>query len=205
MALAAVAARVPQNSSRPMEDSEIIEEFLKSQDSRLFEMLVDRYKKRVFRLVISILGPAFSGEAEEVTQEVFVLVFRRLSTFRGEYKFGTWLYRIAYNRAIDEKRKARLRLPHLSEDMLLLTPTLHNASNPLKSALEGERRRAIHACLEDLPDLYRSVLYLFYWMGCTIEEIGEYLTLNEGTVKSYLFRARERLYHRLKKKGIVHE
>lgn len=198
-------SETPARTGQHMEDSQLVREFLRTQDPRLFETLVERYKSRVYRLALSILGPGFSSEAEDVAQEVFLLVYRHLPTFRMEHRFSTWLYRITYNRTIDEKRKARMRLPHLSEEALHSQPARRNEADPFYAAFRDERNWAVVSCIQELPDTYRSVLYLHYWMGCSIEEIGEFLTLNIGTVKSYLFRARERLHDRLKKRGVIYE
>ena len=204
MIISALAVVLPGKPGRCMEDSQIVGEFLKSQDPALFELLVDRYKGRVFRLALSILGPACAAEAEEVTQEVFVNAYRSLATFRTEYRFGTWLYRIAYNRAIDEKRKPRFSRAHVPEDVLITVPAGNTDSNPLAQAEMREHQRAIWSCLEELPDLYRAVVHLHYWMECSMEETGELLGIPAGTVKSYLYRARQLLGSIMKKKGIDH-
>jgi RNA polymerase sigma-70 factor (ECF subfamily) len=186
-----------------MEDSQIIEEFLRTSDEDLFELLVERYKDRVFRLALSILGPYCAAEAEEVTQEVFVIVYKQLETFRRESRFGTWIYRIAYNRAIDAKRGARRRHPHVPVEALQGFPDRSNPS-PLTIAEKAEQRQVVRNCMEQLPDLYRSVLHLHYWMDCSIEEIGEFLGIPPGTVKSYLHRGRQRLYARMQKKSVAY-
>jgi RNA polymerase sigma-70 factor (ECF subfamily) len=190
-------------SSASMEDSQIIAEFLRTSDADLFELLVERYKDRVFRLVLSILGPYGDAEAEEVTQEVFVIVYRQLETFRSESRFGTWIYRIAFNRAIDAKRRARRRHPHVPVEALQEFPDASSPS-PLIAAERAEQRQVVRSCMDQLPDLYRSVLYLHYWMDCSIDEIGEFLGVPPGTVKSYLHRGRQRLYARMQKKGLAY-
>jgi len=188
--------------SEGMDDSELIREFLETRDSALFGRLAGRYQARVFRLAVSILGPGFEPEAEEVVQEVFLLVYRHLETFRLDSRFGTWLYRIAYNRAIDARRTARLRLPHLDEEAL--SDRAAPQSDPARLFEEAEHARTVRACVDELPDLYRAVLYLHYWNEAKIPEIGELLGIPEGTVKSYLHRARQALHGSLKKRGLAH-
>jgi RNA polymerase sigma-70 factor, ECF subfamily len=200
---AVTACTQPETSSASMEDSQIIADFLRTSDEDLFELLVERYKDRVFRLVLSILGPACAAEAEEVTQEVFVIVYKQLETFRQESRFGTWIYRIAFNRAIDAKRRARSRHPHVPVEALQEFPDRSRPS-PLTVAENAEQRQLVRSCMEQLPDLYRAVLYLHYWMECSIEEIGEFLGVPPGTVKSYLHRGRQRLYARMQKKSVVY-
>src|ERR1041385_2092112 len=101
-----------------MSDRELIDDFLQSGNSESFRTLVERYQDRVFRLVASVLGPAHSKDAEDVAQETFLQVYRQLKSFRGEAQFGTWLYRIAYRRALDHRDLARIRFPHVPETAL---------------------------------------------------------------------------------------
>jgi RNA polymerase sigma factor (sigma-70 family) len=197
---AVAACTQPETSSASMEDSQIIAEFLRTSDEDLFELLVERYKDCVFRLVLSILGPGCAADAEEVTQEVFVIVYKQLETFRSESRFGSWIYRISFNRAIDAKRRARRRHAHVPVEALQAFPD-RSSPSPLTAAEKAEKSQVVRSCMEQLPDLYRSVLYLHYWMDCSIDEIGELLGVPPGTVKSYLHRGRQRLYARMQKKS----
>lgn len=173
-----------------MDDALVIARFRETGDRVMFAVLVERYQNRVFRLVASILGPYSDADAEEVCQEVFLRIYRKIDQFTGEAAFGTWLYRIAYNLALDRRRKARFRLPHVSmEDV----GDLAGPANPLDDLLSRERRDQIAAAMERLPDLYRSALYMHYWTELSVEEIAAMLGVPEGTVKSYLFRARRLL------------
>lgn len=104
-----------------------------------FEVLVDRYKDRVFRLAVSIVGPGYAAEAEEVAQEAFLRAYRSLDHFRGESAFGSWLYRITYNLAIDAKRKARMRYPHVGEEALQNRATA--LGNPFSELAENRAAR----------------------------------------------------------------
>ncbi|MFN7932874.1 MAG: RNA polymerase sigma factor [Bryobacteraceae bacterium] len=157
--------------------------FLETGEAQDFRQLVEEYQQRVFRLVASVLGPYSDAEAEDVTQEVFLLVHTKAGTFRQGLQFGTWLYAIARNRAIDRRRKARFRLPHLPVDAV---PAAILNENP-------DRRLLIAQCMEALPEFYRTLLYLHYWQGASMEEISEYTGLVPGTVKSYLARGRQRV------------
>lgn len=187
-----------------MDDTHAIQEFLETGSPDAFQVLVNRYKEKVFRLAISVLGRGMEAEAEDVTQDVFVRVFRQLKTFRGESKFSTWLYRITYNQAIDRRHLARFRMPHYGEDVLAMMPAEKRGDSPFDATLDTQRREMIQECLNHLPDLYRTVLHLYYWMGCSVEEISEALGATTGTVKSYLYRARQRLHAQLARKGVSH-
>ena len=168
-------------------------------DDEAFAELVARYRTRVFRLALSILGRPFAGEAEEVTQEVFLRIHHALATFRGESQFGSWVYRIAFNQAVNLKARVRYRAPHLSAQ------SLANSASPRPGAheqLEAARRdRAIAECVAELPEVYQSALRLHYWMGESVADIAVLLGVPENTVKSYLHRARRLLQVMLNERG----
>ena len=172
-------------------DERLVREFKRSRNDELFSILVGRYKDRTFRLAVSVLGPSFEQEAEEVVQDVFLTVYRRLGHFRFESGFGSWLYRIAYNRAIDIRRKPRIRHQHSDESKLRAYST--HEENPLNLAAISERRTNLLRCIKELSEPYRTVVYLHYWMDCSISEISEQLGAKPSTVKSQLFRARKQL------------
>ena len=169
-------------------------------DPRRFAALVSRYQSRVHRLVAGILGPAYSADAEDATQEVFLLAYRKLDTFRGEARLSTWLYRLAYNRAIDYRRRLDRRrddaeLPEEPAPSDMRPPS----SSPLGELLAGERGRRLRQQLDRLPPKQRTAVYLHYWLGCTIAEIAELMDSKDPTIKSHLFRARRALARTLKR------
>jgi RNA polymerase sigma-70 factor (ECF subfamily) len=194
-----------RTSDELKEDSSIISQFIKTGEYRFFEVLVNRYKNRVFRLVASILGPGRSYEAEDVSQEIFIKIFQNLQNFNVEKNFWTWLYRIAYNTAIDFRRKAKYHLTYLDEGLTLKIRAGKRGNDPYNTTINREQQRVILACMQELPDIVRSALYLFYWLGHSTNEIAELLGINAETVKSYLYRGRHQLYRKLKKRGIAHE
>ena len=156
-----------------------------------FSALVVRYRDRVFRLVVSILGPGGAAEAEDVTQEIFVLVHQKVHTFRSESRFSTWLYRLAYRRTVDYRRQARFRLPHTGTEVLYALPSRGLSS--LEQMLDGERSVQLVAAVDALGEPHRSAVYLHYWLGESVDSMAELLQVRPGTVKSYLHRARKRL------------
>ena len=159
-------------------------------EERRFEEILRAHQERVFRVALSVLGAGKRAEAEDVTQEVFLRLYRALPGFRGESLLSTWLYRVAFHAAIDVRRQPRLRRSHVSFEEGTLPPAEPSwrpaARDPLETArLEHE--------IERLPDVERSIVRLHYWMGYTVAEIGGLLALPQGTVKSHLHRARRRL------------
>jgi len=185
-----------------MDDAEAVARFLETRNPEFFEVLVHRYQERVFRLAISILGPGLEPEAEEVAQEVFLKAFRRIHGFRMQSSFYTWLYRLTFNLALDTRARARLRLPHVSDQVLAREIDRSPASDPFSTALSARQREVVRQCIEELPHLYRSVLYQAYWLGCSVEEIALTLEAHANTIKSYLHRARQRLHSLLSERGI---
>lgn len=183
----------------PVLDSELVEACRRHGDQQAFAELVRRYREPVFRLALSILGAAFAGDAEEVAQEVFVRVHHGLASFRGDAQFSSWIYRIAFNQAINLKERLRYRAPHLSEQALAATPS--PAADPLSLLESARRNQALLACVDELPEIYQSALRLHYWMGAGVAEIAALIGVPENTVKSYLHRARQRLHEMLDERG----
>ena len=160
---------------------------------RLFERVVASEKERVFRVALSVLGPGRESEAEDVAQEAFVRAFRALPGFRGESRLSTWLYRLAFNLAVDHRRAAGRRPATAGDEATAALPARDPASDPYRTSQGAERRRAVRDALDALPEDQRAVLHLHYWLGHTVREIAELLGLPAGTVKSHLHRGRERL------------
>lgn len=180
-----------------MDDEAAVLEYLRTRDPRHFRLLVERYQVWVFRLVASLLGPHADLDAQEVTQEIFLRVSQRLETFNGQARFSTWLYRLAYNRTLEHRRRARLRLPHISAKTLDQLP-----ADAEQTHVDEERQRLLACLLEELPDLYRMVINMYYWLECPVEEIAESLCVPAGTVKSYLSRARQLMRERAATYGL---
>ena len=183
-----------------MKDSEIISRFLETEDPDLFRELVERYEQKVFRLVLSVLGPFSEGDAEDITQDIFIKVFQKADQWKRTAKFSTWLYRIAYNTALNRKKSARFRFPHvqIKEEM-----KIGNEQNLFDNVTQIKRRKQLAECLEKLPSLYKFTIYSHYWLGSSVTEISEYLDVPQNTTKSYLFRGRKLVHDLLAKQGVT--
>ena len=173
------------------EDSDLIRSYLDSRDEDCFTALVGRYRGRVLRLAASILGPNAGIEAEDVAQEVFLQVHRKLSSFRSESSFATWLYRIAQRRALELRRRARYRHPHTHDAVLAGLPA--DTQDALGTAVTRQEQLALYAAVEALREPLRSTIYLHYWLGESIDSIAELKGARPGTIKSQLHRGRKRL------------
>ena len=191
-------------SPSAMDNGALVRELVRTGDDDLFQLLVQRYRDKVFRLAVSMLGPGNEAEAEDVAQEVFVLVYRKIDTFRHDSDFSTWLFRMTRNRAIDRLRKARMRHHHVGDEELRSMPSRETSSDPEMAAAADERRTAVLQHVQRLPDLQRTVVYLFYWIGSGVADIAELLDMNVQTVKSHLYRARRRLAKELEADGWRH-
>ncbi|WP_348739346.1 RNA polymerase sigma factor [Tenacibaculum sp. 190524A02b] len=165
-------------------------------DANAYAYLVDNYKVLVFTLAVKMLKSR--EEAEEVSQDTFIKAYKYLANFKGDSKFSTWLYKIAYRNCLDalKKRKEKYNTDTIDE------VTLHKIK-ATDSVLEGierkERAVIINECLLQLPEEERSILWLFYFKELSLKEIMEVTELSEANVKVKLHRARKRLLTVVKK------
>lgn len=157
--------------------------------------------ERVFRRVVSIVRN--EHDARDVSQEVWLAVWKNLKEYRGEAKFSTWLYSIATRRSIDHLRSRRRWfgrfLPFLAdgEAPAAAEPTTAASSNPRRELEMVERAARFERALEALPPKHRSVLALREVEGLSYEEIAQTLNCRPGTVMSRLFKARRLLAQKL--------
>jgi RNA polymerase sigma-70 factor, ECF subfamily len=161
-----------------------------------FAFLVQRHQRRVFTMVLRMLQDY--EEASEITQNTFLAAWQGLPAFRGEACFTTWLYRIAYNCALQqlERRKRERALQAAMEVEQILEGV--NREKRAEDILERRDRQAIvREQIEKLPAKYRSVLILRHLQERTYEEMADILTMPIGTIKTQLFRARHLLKERL--------
>jgi RNA polymerase sigma-70 factor (ECF subfamily) len=193
------SARAEPASYADQADDWLVERCREAADDAAFAELVRRYRGPVFRLAVSILGQEFVPEAEDVAQDVMVRVHHALRSFRGESKVGSWIYRIAFNHALNVKARARFRSPHVSDQLLAATPS--PARGPYDQLLDERSQRTVLACVGELPEVYQSALRLHYWLGASMSEIAMLLDVPENTVKSYLHRARKLLHAKLAERG----
>lgn len=157
-----------------------------------FEHLIRRYEERLFGLLSRLVRDRYS--VEDLAQEVFVRVFRKLHTFNQEAAFFTWMYRIAVNASADHLERQSRRRMRLVEDATVLDsgarePGYAGAAEPL---LDEELRRVTREILETLPDKYRTILILREYEDLSYTDMAEVLECSIGTVESRLFRARQR-------------
>jgi RNA polymerase sigma-70 factor, ECF subfamily len=172
-----------------MTDEGIIEQVLAG-NTHIFSELVNRYKNKVFSLVYRFTNDY--GDAQDISQEVFINVFRKLYTFSEKASFSTWVYRISYNYCIDwtRKNKKRLRQEPVYDEQIELADTGMNVE---ESFLEMQKRVHLRKAILQLDEKYRNVLILFHFQELSYEEIGEVMQLPVKTVETRLYRGRQQL------------
>lgn len=153
---------------------------------------METYQDRIYRLVRRLLRDA--DEADDVTQEVFVKAYFRLSSFQGDSAFFTWLYRVAVNAATDWRKKWwRRKGASLDDSPRGAAGIVDEGPGPTRLVHGRELGDRLTSALAELPEKYRAILVLREYEGLSYEEIARVLGLKKGTVESRLYRARERL------------
>jgi RNA polymerase sigma-70 factor (ECF subfamily) len=184
----------------PEEERRLVERLV-ARDEHAFNSLVRAYERRVFALVLRMIGTR--AEAEDIAQEVFVQVFKAIGSFRGESKLSTWIYRIAIN--LCKNRTKYLRARHAGEQEELEAHAERVPMGELKRANVGQIERPdemmvgkqveriVQQAILKLEPSFRECLVLRDVEELSYEEIGAITGLPEGTVKSRIHRARAQL------------
>lgn len=185
-----------------LEDNELIEQFSKGCEVS-FEEIVKRYQTKVHNLAMRLTRN--EEDAEEVLQDVFVTVYRKIESFEGKAKFSSWLYRITVNAAFMKLRKKKQDHSVSLED---LAPSVQNQAREQGSlflassdsvAINREVRDALEGAISRLPDDYRAVFVLRDVDGLSNKEVSDILGLSIPAVKSRLHRSRLMLRKKLKR------
>ncbi len=169
-----------------MQDDLALIERVRQGEQEAYAGLVNKYKHRIYVFLFRMLGEA--QDAQDLAQEVFIKAYFQLDTFTGSSQFFTWLYRIAYCRAIDELRR-RKPVKSVPIHDLEFADTL----TPESICLAKERAASLREQVMALPESYRTVLLLRHTQELSYKEIGEVLDLPPDTVQVRLYRARKKL------------
>jgi RNA polymerase sigma-70 factor (ECF subfamily) len=166
-------------------------------DRERFELLVGRYQTRLINYLYRMVRNL--EEAHDLTQEVFIRVYQALDRYDSQYRFSTWLFRVAQNAAIDVIRKRRIQLVPLTRradegSEATVDLELPDGQPSALSMLEGrELDASIRTAIDALPWEYRELILLRHYGELAYEEIAEVKAMPLGTVKNKLFRARQML------------
>ena len=183
-----------------MNDEQALVQRARNGEMGAFRELVELYKKKIYYLSLDLTGN--HHDAEDLSQEVFIKAYRSLKNFRGDAKLNSWLYRITVNTCISQRRKKSVAAMTLQEDFESeSTPRFFSESesshNPERHAEASLMQQHIDSALQQLTPRERSIFVLRHYNDLPLKEIAQILKITEGTVKSMLFRAIQRLQKKL--------
>jgi RNA polymerase sigma-70 factor, ECF subfamily len=189
-----------ESTRRPREgDAEAIELTLGG-DRDAYRVLVERHSASVFRLAWRLTGN--QHDAEEVVQEAFLRAYQKLEQFEARANFGTWVYRIAANYAIDRMRQKRTEEARREEPSRRVQESAEThpmnmvpdgSPSPERLVQNAELRKQLELALDTLTQAERTAFVMRHWQGCGIEEIALALSSNAGATKNTVFRAVQKL------------
>ena len=175
------------------DDNTLVRDCLGGSD-RAFEVLLDRYEKKLFNGALRMVSNP--EDARDITQNVFVKVYRSLSSYDAKYKFFSWIYRIMVNEAIN-LLNSRKPVDPVDEQL----PS--GLDSPLESLRGLELSETVQGVLMSLKPDYRTAIILRHFLDCSYRDMSEILEIREETVKSRLFTARRLMRDLIIRKGIL--
>jgi RNA polymerase sigma-70 factor, ECF subfamily len=185
-------------------DADAVERTL-SGEREAYRVLVERHSAYVYRVAYRMMGN--SHDAEEVVQEAFLRAYQKLRQFAGNANFGTWVYRIAANYAIDRlrqkkneesRREVSKRKPESDTEADPLSQIRDQSPNPERLAGSAQLATKMQQALQALTTAERTAIVMRHWDGCGIDEIAEVLKSNNSATKNTVFRAVQKLRQALK-------
>jgi RNA polymerase sigma-70 factor (ECF subfamily) len=166
-----------------------------------FQELAERNKRKVYYLALDIVGN--HADAEDISQEVFIKIYRAFKTFKREAKLGSWLYRVTVNASIDHLRR-KSALPETSQsdlfgndDRVLALASGEFGSDPARKAEGQLMQRQIDKALQKISAQERSVFVMRHYHDLPLKDIAEAMNVSIGSVKSYLFRGLKKIQKEL--------
>ena len=174
------------------EDYQLVQESLKGNQESFAELL-SRYKNLVYSVILRMVNDP--EEANDLAQEVFIKIYKNLDKYHPEYKFSTWIIRIATNHVIDFRRKKKQET--ISMDDMVYEPADHDT--PESAFLKREGRMNVAKALEALPDMYKIPIVLYHQQGLSYQEISNIIGEPLSKVKNRIFRGRKLLKEMLLK------
>lgn len=182
-------------------DAEVVER-VRGGDTEAYAALIRRYHPKVYQLCYGMLGAA--DRAEDAAQEAFIKAFKRLSQFRGESAFSTWLYRLTSNHCLDLLRAKTRHKTESWDQMLEIQGERAEALLQAPETPEGpseELRETVNTLLSELKPEYRMILTLREYQGMSYQEMASVLNTSLDSVKARLKRARQQLAQKLRHVG----
>ena len=167
---------------------------VKAGDFRAFSQIVSDYQSMVFTIVSRIVNTR--EDAEDITQEIFIKVFKSIHSFKEESEFSTWLYRIAYNTTLSEIRKRKIIFTSFEDDFSNMEDEEMNEN--IENLATEERIFYLEQALKSLPAEEALLITMFYLDNQSIEEISRISNLSQANVKVKLHRIRKKLAVKIK-------
>jgi RNA polymerase sigma-70 factor (ECF subfamily) len=198
-----MSAAIPLKNVNAVADCDLVTRAIAGREDG-FEELVRRYQRPIAAYVYRMVGDY--DAALDLTQEVFIKVYASLARYRSEYKFSTWIYKIAHNSAVDHLRRHSTReqsLVNQSDGEPYDLPIESGRLSPEQESEKAERRAEIEAVVRQLPSAYRELIVLRHSHDLSYDEIADVTGLPLGTVKNRLFRAREVMRQQFVERGIT--
>ena len=169
-----------------LDDFELINKIL-SGDNDAFSEIVTRYKNLVYSVILRMINDY--EEANDISQEVFIKVYKNLAKYQPEYKFSTWIMRITTNHVIDYLRKRKQETVNIED----VDYELSSSSNPEREYLEKEQSEIFAKAIGKLPEMYRLPIVLYHIKRFSYQEIADMLNIPLSKVKNRIFRGRRLL------------
>jgi RNA polymerase sigma-70 factor (ECF subfamily) len=175
----------------PIPETLVAESVQRCSETRTFRELVEQYKRPLYALAYDLTGN--HHDAEDLSQDVFIKAYRGMADFRGEAQVYSWLYRITVNTYLNKKRKKALRFRQLWDDFSQAPRNRDRDPGPDRQAEADGMRRHVAEALKQLSPRERSAFVLRHYQDLSLKEVAETMEIAEGTVKSLLFRAVNKL------------
>lgn len=163
-----------------------------------FGRIVETFQRKIFNFCLYFLGSY--EDAEDATMEIFLRIYKNLSSFHVNLEFSSWVFTIARNYLRDIARKKKLERDYFNSQQ----GKEIDYKNPEEIVMEEDERRSIHKALMNLPENYRAVLIFKYYMDLSYDEIAKIVRIPRNTVASMIFRGKEEL-RKILKKGVKNE
>ncbi|MEA4848205.1 MAG: RNA polymerase sigma factor [Clostridiaceae bacterium] len=182
-----------------MRDEEVVLYIIKG-ETQLFSVIIDRYQAKVFSTALHYTHD--HEDARDLTQEIFIKLYNNLQNYKGKASFSTWLYRIAVNRCIDWTRKKKLQTVSAiydgSEEEIDIYETIADSSwEPEETLIKQENMNFMRKVVDDLPEIYKTVIILYYFEDFSPQEISNITGVPRRTIETRLYRGKNLLKLRL--------
>ncbi|MGD9783960.1 MAG: sigma-70 family RNA polymerase sigma factor [Hyphomicrobiaceae bacterium] len=181
---------------KPLADDVNLIQRIAGRDELALRALVGRHQVRLFRFLMRLVRD--EGMAEELSNEVFMEVWRNAERYEGRSQVGTWLLSIARNRAVSRLRKRR----ESSWDEDAAAEIADDSDTPEVTTQKLDKAEALRRCLNGLSAEHREIVDLVYYQEMSVAEVAEIIGIPENTVKTRLFYARKKLSELLLKAGV---